>query len=126
MNAFVSRFIPMLLGAMLLMGTPATRAAESPFEGQLIRLAEILGSLHYLRNLCGESGYAWRDRMQALLDAEDPDEARRARFVASFNHGYRTFEGTYATCTESAVEAIDRYMKEGERLTRDTATRFGN
>lgn len=126
MNLLPTRLIPLFLGALLFTGVPAARAAESPFEGQLIRLAEILGSLHYLRNLCGESGYEWRDRMQALLEAEDPDDTRRARFVASFNHGYRTFEGTYATCTDSAIEAIDRYMKEGEALTRDTATRFGN
>ncbi|MBE0691696.1 MAG: TIGR02301 family protein [Aquamicrobium sp.] len=104
----------------------AARAAESPFEGDLVRLAEILGSLHYLRNLCGESGQDWRGRMEALLQAENPDEARRARFVASFNRGYRSFETTYATCTPSALEAISRYMKEGEALARDTATRYGN
>jgi len=117
-----------LLAALLLAvtaGQPA-RAAESPFEGQLLRLAEILGSLHYLRNLCGENGQDWRGRMEALLEAENPDETRRARFVASFNRGYRSFETTYATCTDSAIEAIGRYMREGEALTRDTATRFGN
>lgn len=117
-------FLAVLLVAILA-GQPA-RAAESPFEGQLVRLAEILGSLHYLRNLCGEEGQDWRDRMAALLEAENPDEARRARFVASFNRGYRSFEETYATCTSSAIEAINRYIREGEALARDTATRFGN
>lgn len=112
--------------AALAFAVPAARAAESPFEGQLVRLAEIFGSLHYLRNLCGDDGQAWRERMEALLDAESPDEARRARFVASFNRGYRSFEGTYGTCTASAIEAIRRYIQEGEALTRDTATRFGN
>lgn len=102
------------------------QAAQSPFEPQLMRLAEILGSLHYLRNLCGEEGQEWRDRMEALLQAEDPDEKRRARFVARFNRGYRSYAGTYSSCTASAVEAIARYMKEGEALSRDTASRFGN
>lgn len=104
----------------------SARAADSPFEAQLVRLAEILGSLHYLRNLCGEAGQEWRGRMEALLEAENPDEARRARFVASFNRGYRGFETNYRVCTESAVAAIARYMKEGEALARDTAARFGN
>lgn len=104
----------------------AARAADSPFERDLVRLAEVLGSLHYLRNLCGEKGQDWRGRMEMLLEAENPDEARRARFVASFNRGYRSFETSYATCTASAVEAIGRYMKEGEALARDTATRYGN
>ena len=31
-------------------------SAESPFEPGLMRLAEVLGSLHFLRNLCGEKG----------------------------------------------------------------------
>ena len=39
----------------------------APFDGDLQRLAEILGSLHYLRGLCGANeGTKWRDQMQAL------------------------------------------------------------
>jgi uncharacterized protein (TIGR02301 family) len=101
-------------------------AAEAPFEPGLLRLAEVLGSLHFLRNLCGESGTEWRDQMEKLLEAENPDPVRRAKFIARFNHGYRSFEGTYPACTASATEAISRYMKEGETLTRDIATRYGN
>ena len=104
----------------------SAHANESPFEGQLQRLSEILGSLHYLRNLCGENGQEWRRRMEALIEAENPDEARRARLTASFNRGYRSFETSYAACTSSALAAIARYMKEGEALTRDTAARYGN
>ena len=115
-----------VLVAALIAGAQPSIAAESPFEGQLVRLAEVLGSLHYLRNLCGEDSGTWRDRMQALLEAENPDEARRARLVASFNRGYRSYEGTYSNCTESAIEAIDRFVREGEALSRDTASRFGN
>jgi uncharacterized protein (TIGR02301 family) len=111
--------------AMMLAVSPS-RAADSPFENQLLRLAEILGSLHYLRNLCGEDGVEWRERMNALIETENPDETRRARFVGSFNRGYRSFQQTYATCTPSAIAAINRYLSEGEQLTRDTATRFGN
>lgn len=114
-----------LLSVALLAGAPA-RAAESPFEDQLVRLAEILGALHYLRNLCGEESQDWRGHMEALLAAEKPGEARRARFVASFNRGYRGFQTSYTACTESALAAIGRYMKEGEALSRDTAAHFGN
>jgi uncharacterized protein (TIGR02301 family) len=115
-----------LIIAVLCAGQPA-RANESPFEGQLQRLAEILGALHYLRNLCGESGQEWRARMETLLETEaGTDSARRERFVSSFNRGYSGFESTYTSCTASAIEAINRYMREGEALTRDTASRFGN
>jgi uncharacterized protein (TIGR02301 family) len=102
------------------------RAAEAPFEASLVRLAEILGSLHFLRNLCGEPGEQWRGEMEKLLQAENPDPARRAKFIASFNRGYRSFAGTYTSCTASATAAISRYMKEGEALTREVAARYGN
>lgn len=102
------------------------RSAEAPFEAGLMRLAEILGSLHFLRNLCGENGAEWRGQMEKLLESENPDPDRRARFIASFNRGYRSFGETYKSCTPSAVAAINRYMKEGEALTRDIASRYGN
>ena len=114
------------IGCGLLAAPVAARAAEAPYEPQLMRLAEILGSLHFLRNLCGEEGDDWRRQMEALLEAEAPDAARRARMVGQFNLGYTAFEANYTVCTEAAIEAIRRYMKEGEALTRDVVGRFGN
>lgn len=102
------------------------RAVDSPYESRLVRLAEVLGSLHYLRNLCGEKGGDWRRQMETLLETENPDPERRARLVASFNHGYRAFGGAYGNCTDSAISAIDRYMREGEKLTREIVSQFGN
>ena len=108
-----------VLAAALALGALPARAAEAPFEPGLMRLAEILGSLHFLRRLCGEKGEEWRAEMERLLE-------RRARFIAAFNRGYRSFGGTYTQCTASAAEAIARYMKEGEQLSRDIASRYGN
>ncbi|WP_233713874.1 TIGR02301 family protein [Aquamicrobium zhengzhouense] len=122
----IRRLLLILPAALALTLAPPLRAADSPIENQLLRISEILGALHYLRNLCGEESTEWRDRMNSLLEAENPDESRRVKFVASFNSGYRSFEETYATCTSSAVEAINRYTRDGEALARDTATRFGN
>jgi uncharacterized protein (TIGR02301 family) len=107
-------------------GAGLSQAAEAPFESRLMRLAEVLGSLHYLRNLCGETGNQWRGQMEKLLAAENPDAARRARFIANFNRGYRSFDEIYVNCTPSATEAISRYMKEGEALSREIAGRYGN
>jgi uncharacterized protein (TIGR02301 family) len=113
--------------AVVLSAAPGQAASvEAPFEEPLMRLAEVLGSLHYLRNLCGETGNQWRDEMERLLASENPQPERKARFVASFNRGYRSFDGVYVACTASATEAISRYMKEGEALSRDIATRYGN
>lgn len=117
--------IAMTLAASTTLALPA-RSAEAPFEPGLLRLAEVLGSLHFLRNLCGEKGTQWRGEMEKLLQAENPSPERRSRFIASFNRGYRSFEGTYTGCTASATEAIKRYMSEGETLSRDIASRYGN
>lgn len=116
----------LLLAGLVMAPGAGARAADSPFEANLVRLSEVLGSLHFLRNLCDEASDEWLGHMERLLEAEQPDEARRAKFVASFNTGYQAFAANYTRCTPSAIEAISRYIEEGEKLTRDTAARFGN
>lgn len=114
-----------MTAALLACAAPA-RALDAPYDEELMRLAELLGSLHYLRNLCGETQSTWREQMEALMQVEDPEPARRARFVASFNRGYRSYDSIYTTCTASAVEVIERYMLEGESLTKEIAAKYGN
>lgn len=121
-----SMFLAVCLAVSAAISTRPAVSAEAPFEPGLMRLAEVLGSLHFLRNLCGEKGDQWRAEMGKLLESENPDADRRARFIASFNRGYRSFGGTYTHCTPSATEAISRYMKEGETLSREIASRYGN
>ncbi|WP_417020893.1 TIGR02301 family protein [Candidatus Phyllobacterium onerii] len=101
-------------------------AVDPLYEAKLLRLAEVLGSIHSLRNLCGERSNQWRDRMDSLLLAENPDPARRAKLIASFNRGYRTFNETYSTCTSQAIAAIDRYQIEGTRLSSEIVSGYGN
>ncbi|MER9417161.1 TIGR02301 family protein [Mesorhizobium sp. M0306] len=121
-----SSFLAACLAVSVSFGVRPAIAAEAPFEPGLMRLAEVLGSLHFLRNLCGEKGDRWRAEVEKLIASENPNPERRARFIASFNRGYRSFGGTYTQCTASATEAISRYMKEGETLSRDIASRYGN
>jgi uncharacterized protein (TIGR02301 family) len=118
------------IGSLLLcLGLPA-RAQEStpaPFDNDLQRLAEILGSLQYLRTICGaKEGQKWRTEMQALIDAEAPSGERRRRIVAGFNRGYRGFEQTYRTCTPAADLAIRRYLDEGAKIAREITARYAN
>ena len=105
------------------------RAAEgaAPFDGDLQRLAEILGALHYLRAICGANeGQKWRNEMQSLIDAEAPIGDRRQQIVASFNRGYRGFQQTYRTCTPAADIAIRRYLDEGAKIAREITARYAN
>jgi uncharacterized protein (TIGR02301 family) len=112
---------------LLLAGSPARAQSAAPFDGDLQRLAEILGALHYLRSLCGSNeGQKWREQMEALVDAEAPSGERRQRMVASFNRGYRGFQQTYRSCTPAADIAIRRYLDEGARIARDITARYAN
>lgn len=82
-----------------------------------MRLAEILGAVHYLRELCGaEEGQLWRDQMSEILRNEGTTGVRRAKLVNKFNDGYRGYRRTYRTCTESATRASRRFSTEGAEL----------
>jgi uncharacterized protein (TIGR02301 family) len=118
------------IGAILMCLTLPARAAEgesAPFDKDLQRLAEILGSLQYLRGVCGANeGQKWRNEMQALVDAEAPNGERRGQIVASFNRGYRGFQQTYRTCTPAADVVIRRYLDEGAKIAREITARYAN
>jgi uncharacterized protein (TIGR02301 family) len=106
---------------------PARAEVAAPFDGSLQRLAEILGALHYLRNLCGANeGQKWRNEMLAIIDAEAPGGDRRARMIASFNRGYRGYQQTYRTCTPAADVVIRRYLEEGSKIAREMTARYAN
>jgi uncharacterized protein (TIGR02301 family) len=118
-----------LLVAALALATVPARAevAAAPFDGSLQRLAEILGALHYLRNICGANeGQKWRNEMLAIVDAEAPSGQRRARMISSFNRGYQGYQQTYRTCTPAADLVIRRYLEEGSKLAREMTARYGN
>ena len=109
-------------------GVPsAAQDGAAPFDADLQRFAEILGSLHYLRGICGSNeGQKWRNDMQALADAETPSGERRGRLIASFNRGYHGFQQTYRSCTPAASVAIKRYLVEGSKISRDLTARYAN
>lgn len=90
---------------------------DRPYDGKLMRLAEILGAIHYLRELCGaQEGQLWRDQMKEILKNEGTTAVRRAKLVSSFNDGYRGYRRTYRTCTESATLATARFSTEGASI----------
>lgn len=105
----------------------APAPAPAPYDGRLLRLAEIVGSIHYLRELCEkESEQDWRQMMQDLIDAEAPESDRRARLTAAFNRGYRSFASVYTRCTAAATAAESRYRSEGATLASEIIARYGN
>ena len=96
-----------------------------PYEAEMLRLSEIMGALHYLRRLCdGATASRWRDEMEALIDAEQPDGGRRARMIDRFNRGYESYRSVYRACTPSAQLVVQRYLDEGARIAVDIGERY--
>ncbi len=121
-----SLFIAMLT---VVAATAPAGAADgtAPFDPGLARLSEILGGLHYLRDLCGaKEGNKWRSEMQSLLDAEAPNGDRRSKFIAYFNKGYQAYQQTYHACTPSAELVIRRSLEEGSKIAREITARYSN
>jgi uncharacterized protein (TIGR02301 family) len=105
---------------------PKIKVLPPAYDEQMMRLSEILGALHYLRELCGANeGQQWRDEMRNLIVKEEPTDERRALMTARFNRGFRGFQETYRECTDAAIEANDRYIFEGAKLAGEIPSRYG-
>jgi len=110
------------VGALPAMAQPSGASDTRPYDERLLRLSEILGAVHYLRELCGANdGQAWRDRMRELTDAEGSSALRRAKLTRSFNNGYRSYSRTYNVCSQSAQTAITRFLAEGADIAESLA-----
>jgi uncharacterized protein (TIGR02301 family) len=94
------------------------------YDPELARLATILGSLHYLRNLCGDTGNQWRDDMETIILSDKMDGLRKKKAIAAFNDGYQAFSASYTQCNPRALEAIGKFQSEGAALTATVLTRY--
>jgi uncharacterized protein (TIGR02301 family) len=105
-----------LVAAAPLAAAPAGKDAK-PYDDRLMRLAEILGAIHFLRELCGaHEGQLWRERMEDLMRAEGSSALRQARLTRGFNQGYRNYARTYSVCTPTAQTAAQRFLAEGTQI----------
>ena len=105
---------------------PSPPEQAAPYDRDLMRLSEIIGSLAFLRGLCsGADAAEWPNRMKALIEAEGVTPGRRDRLAGAYNRGYRGYASTYRVCTPAAHEAAGRFVAEGERLSHALAGRFG-
>jgi len=103
-------------------------AAEPPppYEPQLLRLAELMGALAYLRDLCGaHDADAFHAKMVSLLEVEAKSETRKESLAGAYNNGFRGYELSYRVCTPAAREIIARFLDEAAKISTDVANRYG-
>ena len=104
--------------------TPAPEPPP-PYEPQLLRLAEIIGALSYLRDLCGAGdGATFRAEFANLMDTEGTTPTRKETLAGAFNRGLRDYELTYRACTPAAREIVARFLDEAARIAKDVAARW--
>jgi uncharacterized protein (TIGR02301 family) len=98
-----------------------------PYRAQLTRLAEILGALTYLDEICAkEPAKDWRVSMRALMDAQAWTASDRELMAGAFNRNYRGYRITYRICTANARFGRARFLEEGERIAHEVADRYGS
>ena len=108
--------------------TPAepTQAPPPPYQAKLERLAELMGTLAFLRDLCGApDAAAWRGKMNDLLASEGTSTERRDRLAGAFNRGFDGYRLTYRRCTPAASVVIERALAEGSNIASELSSRFG-
>ncbi len=106
-----------------LMCQPAL-AIDPPYQEEMERLSEILGSLYFLQPLCQPGVEDWRAQMEQLISLDQPDEDRRQRLAGAFNAGYAAYARLYRICTVSAASAMTRLITEAEKTARDIHSRY--
>jgi uncharacterized protein (TIGR02301 family) len=105
---------------------PPAAEPPPPYEPQLLRLAELMGALAYLRDLCGaHDADAYRAKMASLLEIEAKSETRKESLAGAYNSGFRGYRLSYRVCTPAANEIIARFLDEAARISTDVANRYG-
>ncbi|MEO9459260.1 MAG: TIGR02301 family protein [Lentilitoribacter sp.] len=108
--------------------TPAVQSSTPPYESRLHRVAELVGSLHYITNLCGTAkNDQFRIKMQEFIEAETLNEPlRRKLLISKYNKGYRAFASVYTSCTDAAKLVETNYRTEGKALIEELLSRYSN
>jgi uncharacterized protein (TIGR02301 family) len=111
------------LALLFILAVPAAAQPRPPSDRKvLMELSRTLGESHALRQLCRspEDQY-WRDRMIALVVAEQPEADFQDALQNAFKAGYDARRAQYASCTPAARAAESQSASRGAALARRLA-----
>ncbi len=114
----------LLMVSLAFSGSANGESRSGASEGELVRLSEILGAVHHLREVCNANeGQLWRSKMQDLLRHEKPSADTKELMVARFNRAYHQHRLAYPRCTGQARSDAARFLDEGSGLAQRLAAR---
>lgn len=120
----------MLLAGVLLLGMSGYGFAQSNSgikRDELLRIAGIMGAVHYLHGQCDGSGtQIWRDNMKRLIELEQPAPEVRQTMIERFNAQYEAQRKRFSKCNKKRAKEAARMAEEGERLTSEMIRRLSN
>jgi len=114
----------LIAAAIICLSAAPAIAVDPPYQEQMERLSEMLGSLYFLQPLCQPGVIDWRAQASELIALDEPDEDRRQRLAGAFNEGYAAYARLYRVCTVSAAEALTRLLVEAEDVAREIHSRY--
>ena len=106
------------LPLLLALGLPQPASAiDPPYEPQMERLAEILGSLYFLNPLCKPGGTDWREQLSELVKLDQPDEDRQSDVGAPRGEARlrRIDASVDGRCHGAAMGAVPGTSRAGRR-----------
>ena len=93
-----------------------------PYEGDILKLSELMGSLAFLADLCpdlhdpAQNGAMWRQKAQSLLDTQAKSDTLKALMAGAYNRGYQDYEVNYHACTDVARTAFSHDLSAINRI----------
>lgn len=101
----------LMLAALAAADTPpeARRLFETR-QTDLVLLADRLGGLHRLNQVCPDYGNitVFRDSMRAVIEGERPVRTTREAMIKAFNEAYADMANRHGTCSADAEAAFRR------------------
>lgn len=123
-NRFKRTAAMLVVAAFANFSTSPAFAVDPPYQDDMRRLNEIMGSLYFLQPLCTDNPTDWRALAADLIDLDKPDDDRRERLMGAFNEGYESYARLYRWCSEPAATAMTRLITEAEHTARDIHSRY--
>lgn len=95
-------------------GSSLLTGKQASYRADMVRLAEVLGAVHLLRERCGgREGQMWRRKMLEMLDIEASSKKDRDMLVNHFNKSYYAMRVNHSRCSMRTISEMNAYIDEG-------------